>query len=232
MQQVWADYIISDALVLRSGLILVPTYWAINHAPYIQLPTRRPLLFRKVFPDNFAGLMAHGSKYWEDFGLTYYAYVGNGVSDNFAKHDDNEGKAVGGKLTFHLPSEGILDTFDLSLSGYHESPNEADRVNVWGLEAQIRKGPWEVLAELAMRDSAISRSGFFAQPSYRFNDEWATFYRYDLFDTDGDEEVQEHTLGINYRPIPEISLKLEYFYSIHSDDEDFNGVATSIAIAF
>ena len=232
VHQAWADYTLSDTLSLRGGLILVPTFWGVNHAPFVQLPTRRPLLFRKILPNNFAGLMAHGSRYWEDFGMTYYGYVGNGVSDNFAKDDDNEGKAVGGKVALHLPSNDFLDTFDLSLNVYHESPNDVERVNTWGVEAQIRKGPWEMLAEYVTRDSAVDRAGFFAQPSYRFNDKWATFFRYDLFNTDRVEEVQEYTLGFNYRPIPEVSFKLEYFYSMHSQDEDYNGIAASIAMAF
>lgn len=45
-------------------------------------------------------------------------------------------------------------------------------------------------------------------------------------------EIQEHTLGVNFRPIPDISLKLEYFYSRHSIGEDAGGVAASVAIKF
>ena len=72
--------------------------------------------------------MGYGDKYLDDFGVTYYGYVGNGQSVFFTKHDDNEGKAVGGKVSFHLPSKGAFDTLDVGLSMYHESPSGEDRV--------------------------------------------------------------------------------------------------------
>ncbi len=232
LEQSWAEYVYSDALTLRGGLILTPGYWNVNHYPNVVLSTRRPLMVRKVFREAFVGLMGYGSKHWDDFGVTYYVYLGNGQSVFFTKHDDNEGKAVGGKVTFHLPTMGKLDTFDVGLSTYHESPSDEDRVFTWGFDAQVRKGPWEVLGEFASKDAEEDRSGVYLQPSYRFNEKWATFYRYDLRSVEHEGETQEHTLGVNYRPIPDISLKLEYFRSLHSVDEDYNGVAASIAVAF
>ena len=100
------------------------------------------------------------------------------------------------------------------------------------LESQVRKGPWEVLTEFAMRAAEEDRTGFYLQPSYRFNERWTTFYRYDLLNINGEGEKQEHTIGLNYRPITDISLKLEFFYSSQPQDEDFNGVAASVAIRF
>ncbi len=232
VEQAWGEYVHSDALTLRGGLILTPGHWNVNHYPNIVLSTRRPLMVRRVFREAFVGVMGYGSKYWRDFGLTYHGYVGNGESGFFTKHDDNEGKAVGGKLTFHLPTKGALDTLDVGLSMYHESPSHEARTFTWGLDAQIRKGPWEVLTEFAMRDAEEDRTGFYLQPSYRFNEKWATFYRYDLLDVQHTGETQEHSVGVNFRPIPDISLKLEYFHSRRSYDEDASGVATSVAIHF
>ena len=232
LEQAWGEYVHSDALTLRRGLILTPGYWNVNHYPNVVLSTRRPLMVRKVFREAFVGIMGYGSKYWDDFGVTYYGYVGNGESDFFTKHDDNEGKAVGGKLSFHLPTRGKLDMFDLGFSVYQESPSDEDRNLTWGLEAQLRKGPWEVLTEFAMRDAEEDRTGFYLQPSYRFDEQWAMFYRCDLLSIPHSGETQEHYVGVNFRPIPDISLKLEYFYSRRSYDADASGVAASVPFAF
>jgi hypothetical protein len=239
LEEVWGEYIHSDSLTLRAGKIFVPSYVSIHHWPNLWLSTRYPLMRNKVFPDTFVGVMAYGSKYWEKLGVTYKGYVANGVSEFEAKEDTNENKAVGGQLTFHLPSHGLLDTFDVAVSGYMESPPDAERTQTWGLESQIRKGKWEVLTELALRGGEESRTGFYLQPSYRFNERWATFYRYDFLDVDPDfwdvnpvGKKQEHTIGVNYRPITDVSLKLEYFYSSQSEDGDFSGVAASVAIRF
>ncbi len=232
LEQSWTEYVHSDALTLRGGLILTPGYWNVNHYPNVVLSSEHPLMVRKVFRESFLGLMAYGTKYWDDFGVTYCGYVGNGQSVFFTRHDDNEGKAVGGKVSFHLPTRGKFDTLDLGLSMYHESPPNEDRVFTWGLEAQVRKGPWEVLSEFAGKDAEEDRAGFYLQPSYRFDEKWATFYRYDLLTIEHQGETQEHTLGVNFRPIPEISLKLEYIRSLHSNGEDYNATMASIAVAF
>ncbi len=232
VEQVWSEYVHSDALTLRGGLILTPGYWNVNHYPIVVLPTRRPLMVRKVFRESFVGLMAYGSRYGEKHGITYTGYVGNGRSVYFTKHDDNEGKAIGGKLTWHVPTNDTVDTLNLGLSAYHESPSGEDRVFTWGVDAQLRTGPWELLTELAKRDATEDRTGFYLQPSYRWDEQWAAFYRYDLMNIEHEGETQEHTLGVNYRPIPDVSLKLEYFHSARSEGEDADGVAASIAIAF
>ncbi|MFQ5589819.1 MAG: hypothetical protein ACE5HE_01525 [Phycisphaerae bacterium] len=232
LEQCWAEHVHSDLLTLRAGLILTPGYWNVNHYPNVVLSTARPLMVRSVFRESFVGLMAYGTSYWGDFGVTYRAYVGNGQSVYFTRHDDNEGKAVGAKVSFHIPTKGKLDQLDLGLHLYHESPSDEDRVLTWGLDAQLRKGPWEVLSELAAKDAEEDRTGFYLQPSYRFNERWAVFYRYDLLEIEHDDRTQEHTVGVNFRPIPEVSLKLEYFHSIHAEDDDYNGVTASIAVAF
>jgi len=232
VEQAWGEYVHSDLLTLRGGLILTPGYWNVNHYPNVVLSTERPLMVRKVFREAFVGIMGYGTKYWDEFGLTYYGYVGNGQSVFFTKHDDNEGKAVGGKVTFHVPTGGTLDQLDIGASFYQESPSNQDRVFAWGFDAQIHKGPWEVLAEFGTREAHQDRTGFYLQPSYRFNQKWAAFYRYDLFEVASVGETQKHTAGMNYRPIPEISLKLEYSHSMRSWDEDSSGVAASVAIHF
>ena len=107
--------------------------------------------------------------------MTYYGYVGNGHSVFFTKHDDNEGKAVGGKVSFHLPSKGTFDTLDVGLSIYHGESLRRRRVFAWGFDAQVDKGPWEVLGEFAGKGAEEDRTGFYVQPSYRFNEKWATF---------------------------------------------------------
>jgi hypothetical protein len=232
IEQSWGEYVHSNELTLRGGLILTPGYWNVNHYPNVVLTTRPPLMMRNVFRESFVGLMAYGTKYWDKFGVTYRGYVGNGQSPAFARRDDNEGKAVGGRVTLHLPTEEILDVFDVGLSAYHESPKDVDRTMTWGADLQLRKGPWEVLSEFAMRDAEEDRTGFYMQPSYRFNEKLAAFYRFDLLDIVHAGETREHTIGVNYRPIPDISLKLEYFHSYRSRDEDSSGVAASVAIRF
>lgn len=241
LEQAWAEWVHSDRLTLRVGKMYTPGYANVHQWPNLRHSSANPLLQKEgVFPETFVGVKAYGTRYWNQLGLTYQAYVANGVSEFSAKEDINENKAVGGQLTFHLPTGGLLDTWDVGLSGYMESPPDAERTRTWGVETQVRKGPWEVLAEFAMRKAEEDRSGFYLQPSYRINEQWTTFYRYDLlntfrhdmFDIARKGEHQEHRLGVNYHPITNISLKLEYIYGRAPEDGNYNGAAASVAIKF
>lgn len=233
LEQAWAEWVHSDMLTLRGGKMFVPTYSNIHQWPNLRLSSQNPLVQKQgVFPEHFVGVKAYGTRYWNELGVTYQAYVANGVSEFSAKEDINENKAVGANLTFHLPTHGWVDTWDFGLNGYMESPPHAERTRTWGAETQIRKGPWEVLAEFAMRNAEEDRTGAYLQPSYRFNEQWTAFYRYDLLNIAGTGERQEHRLGVNYRPITPISLKLEYFYAREPRDDSFSGVDASIAIRF
>ncbi len=217
LEQAWAEYVHTDFLALRAGLILTPGYWNINHYPNIVLTTRRPLMVRNVFRESFTGVMADGSYYLGGFGFSYEVFLGNGESDFFTKNDDDEGKATGGRVVFHVPVGDLLPRFDLGLRGYYEDKSGAAPVKIWGLEGQAERGPVEVLAEFALGEVPEHRVGLYVQPSYRFLERWAAFYRYDLLRLEDVDRIEEHTIGINFRPIPDVSLKVEVFRSLVSE---------------
>ncbi|MFQ5600070.1 MAG: hypothetical protein ACE5G2_05910 [Candidatus Krumholzibacteriia bacterium] len=232
LEQAWGEYLHSDLLTLRGGFILTPGHWNVNHYPNVVLSTKRPPMVRKIFPESFVGVMGYGTRYWGDFGLTYRAYVGNGESDFFTKQDDNDGKAFGGRVSFHAPTKGSFETFDVGISGYAEEPSNTESTRTWGLDTQIRTGNYELLVEFATRNAEQDRTGLYVQPSYRITDRLAVFSRYDRIDVQQDGLLQAYTLGINFRPIPPVSSKLEYLACQHSVQEDFNGVLASIAVAY
>ncbi|MFQ5777353.1 MAG: hypothetical protein ACE5IP_05045 [Terriglobia bacterium] len=232
VEQGWGEYVLSDQLLLRGGLILTPGYWNVYHWPNLTLSTRRPLMVRKVYPESFTGVMGHGTKYWGDFGLTYYAYGSNGDSAFSPKEDDNENKAVGGRVSFHVPTETSFETFDLGISGYTDRPSGVERTRTWGLDAQIRQGPFELLAEFATRNAVEDRTGLYIQPAYRFTRWLTAFYRYDLLDIEQGDRAREHSLGLNFKLIPQAFFKLEYFRSDRLIGGDHNGVATSFVVSY
>ena len=152
-------------------------------------------------------------------------------------------------MTAHMASGKLVDTFDLSISGYTGRDENDDNENVLGSDAQIRIGAFELLSELALGDQVVDtpagssepmeRSdthGFYIQAAYRVAPMWHLFYRFDdlqLLSGDGEFDSDQHTLGVNFRPRPNISLKLELFHAIFDGrDESFNGLASSIVYNF
>jgi hypothetical protein len=232
VEQAWGEYLRSDAFTLRAGFMLTPNYLNVNHYPNTTASTRLPLMVRNVYPENFVGVMGFGSKYWGGFGLGYNAYVSNGEGRHFAEHDDNNGKGIGGALKFDLPTGGLFETLKFDVNGYADTPAHERTTRTWGLESQARRGPFELLFEFARRRAAENRTGAYLQPSYRLTDRLMAFYRYDRLFVAANGETQANTWGVNLRPISPVSLKFELFRTILPGAQRFNGIASSLAVAF
>ena len=231
----WAEYLHADWLHIRGGKFLLPEYWNVNHYPSTVLSTNRPLMVREVFPQDTNGVMAYGVAYTGPLGATYNLYYGNGQSSDSSHVDDNQGKAVGGHLTLHLGHliDGV-SRLDVGASGYTEhAPTKGGQFDVWGLETQANAGRFELLAEYASRSSDVGAEGLYVQPSVRVWRELRCFYRYGYLDpTDGPKQ-ERHTVGVNFRPRPDIALKLEVNTNDFSDDtKSYQEVATSFALFF
>jgi len=235
VESAWAEYLHADWLHVRGGKFLLPEYWNVNHYPNTVLSTNRPLMVRNVFPQDTNGLMAYGVACAGPVGATYNLYYGNGQSANSSKEDDNQGKAVGGHLSLHLAHlfDGV-SRLDVGGGGYTENaPAEGGQFDVWGVDTEINAGRFELLAEYASRTSDVSAEGLYVQPSVRVWREVRCFYRYGYLDPSDGPRHERHTVGVNFRPRPDIALKLEVNTNDFSDDSDtYEEVAASIALFF
>ena len=232
VEQSWGEYTRSDLLTLRAGLILSPQAWNVAHYPNVVLSTSRPLMVRKVFPESFVGIMGYGTHYWGNVGVRYSAYVGNGDSAFFTKEDNNDSKSVGGLVAFDFPVTHLFDSVSVGLTGYADQPPSTRATRTWGLESTARRGPFQVLFEFATRSANEDRRGLYVQPSYRLTERLMAFYRYDFLRTDAAEPTRANTWGLNFRPTSPVSLKFEYVRTQPSLRKPYNGLASSLAIAF
>ncbi|MDH5526183.1 MAG: hypothetical protein OEY97_02605 [Nitrospirota bacterium] len=221
LEYAWFQYQVNDAFKVRGGKFLVPEYWNAHHFAPVTMSTAPPLLVKKVFPDDATGLMLHGATYVGKVGATYSTWVTNG--DSHAATDTSDHKGGGGKLTLNLG--GLFSTtgrLDLSFFGHHtlrDYPPPApltptQPVDITGLELQINTRLLELLAEYVHQDGASGPEGFYVQPAVRVSKGVRLFYRYEGLDrglvtgTDGGMPIR-HTGGINWRPQPNMTVKLE-----------------------
>jgi len=254
VETAWLEYRHNDRLRIRAGKLLLPQYWQTYHYPNLTLSSVPPLMVGNVFPKSIDALQLSGD-WWiaNERGISYTLYGGNGGDANRFGLDRNENKALGGRLTFHLAGKNKpawLDTLDFSLSAFLGDDDNGLGETILGADAQIRMGRVELLTELAHSNQArrthtffhpLHRRdgeslGFYVQPSYRLSPKWHAFYRYDYLDLDDEGwtpyDEARHTLGLNFRPQPNISLKLEFFHGEPEDQEDFNGLASSVVFNF
>jgi len=235
VESAWVEYLHHDWLQVRGGKLLLPQYWNVNHYPNVVLSTERPLMVKAIYPGEGTGVMLHGTAYGRDVGATYRLYVTNG--EDRVNEDDNNGKAVGGRVTVHLASlVAGFSRFDLGASGYHENaPGHGGSDDVYGFDAQINTPHLELLTEFASEtEDGQNNEGFYVQPSARIYREVRLFYRYGYADARSIRQSR-HTVGVNVRPMPNVSLKLEVNDNEVADGdttEDWQGMATSVAIFF
>jgi hypothetical protein len=235
VETVWLEYQHSELVNLRAGKVLLPQYWTVNHYPSIMVSTSRPLLVKNVFPFEISGVSAYGERYFDnDWGAGYTLLVGNGGAPDPAKNDVNEDKSAGSRLTAHIP---LFDRFDFSGSNYIGKDASSDRVHIWGVDSQINIAKFELLTEAA-HGSKGNNFAFYVQPSYEFLPKWTGFYRLDGRDDnnklDDPDDVLRHTYGLRYKPLPQVSLKGEYYYEIPDDakKEKVNGLLSSVVLFF
>lgn len=255
METGWVEFRDSDRFRLRGGKLLLPQYWQSNHYPNLTMSTLAPLMSGNVFPKSIVALQASGD-WWNSSGrgVGYALFAGGGANTALMELEQNDNMAAGGRLTFRLAGrEGPawLDTLDFSISAL-ASENDLDQGElIVGLDSQIRVGRLEILAEFArsslprvdsslrsrLDEEAGDTVGAYVQAAYRIAEKWHGFYRYDYLDfNDGLPTLRDetrHTIGANFRPRPNVSLKVELFHSEPEKPRDaYDGVAASVVFNF
>lgn len=255
VERAWMEYSHNRYLNVRGGKQFIPTYWQVYHFPHLTLSTQRPInTASTLFPREFVGATIYGSASrpvgGSEFGVGYNLYVANNQVPDDGRRDQLDEKALGGKLQFQFPVAGRLKKLDVAADVYRGRLTNA-RVTqasdtIWGLDTQIEIDRFYFLGEYARGDSlGVTRFGYYLQPAVRLGSELIAFYRNERVDDPqpvrGGTIGIRHLTGVNFRPVPPVSLKLEYFRTLPrlrafspSDprNKPSNGVATSAVFFF
>lgn len=195
LEQVWADYKISDLLTLRGGVVLIP-FGIVNvlHDSDVRESVTRPLYASTIVPSTWsdAGVGAYGSFYPTEEGLlSYELYATNGLTDAFSatsgtrnarsslKADNNGNKALSGRFAYS-PFLGLEAAFDVYHGAYDATGTK--QATLLGGDVAYSVGPFEVLAEgatvLTEGGTALSggaptaiptrMGGYYVEGRYRF----------------------------------------------------------------
>ena len=217
------NYNARDWLQVTTGFLFVPTYWREHRYQSTVLTVDDPLIDQTIFATAFAGVMAHGNWYFRDGGFGYQIYGGIAQQtelDQGVNFRSNERfRAVGGKLVIHVPTRGFFDTFDAAFHRLHEQ-TDVDRDELYGGELHLEKNRLGLLSEFAHASMDIVRGsrshirqGYYVQPSYQITRKLFAVARYDRLTLDSraasESGMARQLVGLTYRPVPELSLKLD-----------------------
>jgi len=252
VENAWIEYNHARYLNVRVGKQLSPQYWWQNHYPNLILSTEIPIFLRELFPPELTGVLVHGivarPAGESELGLGYKLYVANNQGEA-SQTDLQDQKAWGGRLELHLPASGRLRVFNVAGDIYRgaaalvEGSTEIFDNDVWGFESQLQVDRFLLNAEYARGHwLGLSRFGYYVQPAVRLQDQWVAFYRLEGLESQRVQRAERrHLAGVNFRPVPEIALKFEFYRSFalerdfirsHEGRESFNGVATAAAFFF
>jgi hypothetical protein len=227
LDSAFVNYNARDWLQVQAGFLFVPTYWRMHRYQSTTLTVDEPLIDQNVFPTALKGGAVYGDKYWGDggMGLSYIVYGGVDQQSEFQESTEivqtERARAVGGKLVFHVPNRQFFRTFDVAIHRLHRVGEDDGKPDeLYGAELQLSKGRFEMLGEFAHTSMdvvngvrAYLRQGYYIQPSYRLTSKLFAVFRYDRLDRDSryldQSSLARQSAGLTYRPIPNVSLKIE-----------------------
>jgi hypothetical protein len=250
VENAWMEYNHNEYFGIRLGKQLSPQYWWQNHYPNLTYSTTLPIYLRELFPSELVGAMVQGSVLSRDseMGLNYKFYVANNNFEGNSRADLRDGKAYGGRAQFKFLTGNLVKKADVAVDFYKGQvglvSNELVEDHVTGWESQLEISRFLFQHEYARGTSqGLKRTGYYVQPAARISDDWLAFYRVEqLVSPRIFKAERRYLIGVNYRPMPQIVFKGEWYRSMRLDrpflessaDEHkpFNGIATSAVFFF
>jgi hypothetical protein len=236
LERIHADYEFDQRFTLRVGQFLTPYgVWNVDHGSPAVIPVGIPYAIgQAMFPQRQTGLEGFGRVDLNDkLTLQYHLTVSNGRGPFESHLDLDKNKALGARV--RLIYQGKLGDIALGASGYYGRNTDANPKNITTGETQIvlqadelavagdLRWVWRGLhlqTEFVQKQTAYTDKG----RQYRVPDRssWGGYgllgYRiprlevmpFVMFQRQSDEyfNLRAASFGLNYRPIPELVVKL------------------------
>jgi hypothetical protein len=234
VRRLFGDFIVSDALHVRTGTFLTPVgYWNLVLAPPLTWTTELPLVVEEgfFFQETTTGAMLHGSSGLAEgrLGYSLFSQFLKPLEDN--PDLDPPDHTAGFRLTY--------DTGPTWSVGASSQASESN--GEWSYMGAVhalwlpRRG--EVLSELYVQDGdALSQTQWstYVQGVLEVHRPFYLVGRYEYFDPPSpDPTLNLFTVGGVYKPFPFMALKVEYRFSDHDPaDDNLRGFFTSFTTLF
>lgn len=249
IERFYADYRVSDGVTFRVGKFLTPVgQWNLIHADPLVWTASRPLTTTSAFSRHATGAMMYGTTSVRGKDLDYWLFLDDSQATGLARsHDLAYGAygassslkndflhAIGGQFLYHM----LEDRLSLGASFVrYELKNPQQWYHLSGVDFAWTGSRVELSGEAIYRTADNSRMpneyGGFLQavvplPRHLYLVGRFEHYRNPL----PDETASIRTLGINYRPLPSIALKLERVDGTHNAALAPSGWFVSIGVLF
>lgn len=259
VEQAYMDYWFLPNSAVKIGAMLTPfNRFDDFHDPLNNHLITRPQVSREIGGSAWkdVGVDVHGYFNIENSSISYNLYAINGLGDGAnlrgsrQYRDNNENIALGGRISYlfrnhvEIGGSGYSGAWDdssdhnLTMIGAHLLV-KSSMLSVYGEYANaVSENPMEADGEM---------SGYFVELSRMFHGKYRTTLRYGGLDyldegtllgripTDGNKDVTELALGLNYYPTRNVSFKAEYTIFTEGDrqaEKDNDQIGLQAAVKF
>lgn len=121
----------------------------------------------------------------------------------------------------------------------------AGSANLYEVHGVFNRGPFGLKALYALWDldgngpaaiGADEQKGFYIEPSFRINEQWGVFARYNEWDNQagvsGNTQKQQTNFGVNFWPHPDVVLKADYQKQDNDDGKNQDGFNLGVGYQF
>lgn len=248
LEQAYIEHDLSDSQHARVGLFLLPVgILNEHHEPDTFYGVERNPVETNIIPTTWweGGVGLHGDL---GAGINYSVAAHSGLkvpltgSSAFltrsGRQKVSEAVAEDPAATARIRYQGIPG-LELALSAQYQDDltqglgDERARAFLWETHAVLQRGPfglralyagWDIGGDQAESFGRDEQNGWYVEPSWRVNDQWGVFARYNRWDTaagDGaDSAFKQIDVGVNYWLSEQVVLKLDYM--------DKNGPTSSL----
>jgi len=261
LEQAYIDFVLNENATAMGGLFLLPV-GILNetHEPNTFYGVERNDVENIILPSTWweAGAALRGQT---EAGLSWFAGMHSGLAMpttgssayrvRSGRQKVGEALASDPAYTFRLKYTG-MPGLELSASyQYQSDPSQSaddglDSGQLLTAHAIWKAGPfgltglyaaWDFSGDGVEAAGADRQTGWYVEPSYRLNEEWGIYARWE--DLDGAlsrDQFSQVEFGVNYWPHPGVVLKLDYRDRDHDlpglANRDFRAIDLGIGYAF
>lgn len=260
LAKAFAEYKLSDALLVRAGKFVSP--FGIYNERHDATPTflstflaksvygdhvLGPGITGRLYAKHFTGIQILGELLSENWGLKYQVYLSNGRGPLANEKDNNNNKGLGYRFVVTTPLQGLK----LGTSLYTDKNGNVfnARQSTYGFDIEYDISNFHLESEFLLprfenlnfsnlpNNTFRKMSAFYVLGAYTIFNNLTPFARYDFFRPNiTDKSIQEEitTLGINYAVSMSVYLKAEVHFHHNHELDILNSrmFVCSLAIAF
>ncbi|TAA41044.1 porin [Corallincola spongiicola] len=259
LEQAYIDFDINDSVTARGGLFLLPI-GILNetHEPATFYGVERNPVEKNIIPTTW--WESGGGIYGEVAeGVRYDLYMHSGLKTSADKsynirsgrqksaNADADDFAYTAAIRYTaIPGLELGGSFQYQGDMTQSEDPEAGSAFMLQGHAAYQKGQFGLRALAAYWDldgdgpadmGADEQFGFFVEPSWRFNEEFGIFARYNFWDNQAGEssiesEKKQYDLGVNYWPHAQVVLKADYQIQDNENGKEQDGFNLGIGYHF